>query len=94
MLHWHHQAVEQSKRWKRVEVDWRGTPRETLPLAFKYLKEILSADEYERMVLEWGAGHREVRVENGFVVTCLTPERSSSADRKAEAISAKSSSAQ
>ena len=74
MLHGHRKAVDQAARWKRVQADWQATPRATLPLAFKYLKEILSADEYERMVVEWDAGHREVRIENGFIVTCLTPQ--------------------
>jgi hypothetical protein len=66
-------------RWARVRADWRTLPRSTLPLAFTYLKEVLSAEEYERMVREYQDGHREVRIENGFIVTCLTPYRRANA---------------
>jgi hypothetical protein len=27
------------------------------------------------MVREYQDGHREIRIENGFIVTCLTPDR-------------------
>ena len=73
MLQGHRQAVDQATRWRRVQADWREAHRDTLPLAFKYLKEILSVEEYERMVEEWKTGDREVRLENGFIVTSLTP---------------------
>jgi hypothetical protein len=73
MLHGHRAAVE-ATRWKRIDADWRNIQRTTLPLAFDHLKGVLSAEEYQRMVREWEAGHREVRIENGYVITCLTPE--------------------
>jgi hypothetical protein len=73
MLHGNRQAVNEATQWRRVEASWRSLPRNTLPLAFKHLREVLSSGEYERMVQEWQAGHREVRIENGFIVTCLTP---------------------
>jgi hypothetical protein len=61
-------------RWTRVKPEWRSAPGNTLPLAFTYLKEILSTQEYERMVREYQDGKREVRIENGFIVTCFVPE--------------------
>jgi hypothetical protein len=59
-------------RWTRVKSEWRSG--NTLPLAFTYLKEILSTQEYERMVREYQDGKREVRIENGFIVTCFVRE--------------------
>ena len=59
-------------RWTRVKSEWRSG--NTLPLAFSYLEEILSTQEYERMVREYQDGKREVRIENGFIVTCFVPE--------------------
>ena len=58
-------------RWARVKADWRAA-RDTLPLAFAHLKEVLSAEEYERMVREYRSGEREVRIDNNLIVTCLT----------------------
>ena len=69
ILHGHRQAANEATQWRRVEASWRSLPRNTLPLAFKHLREVLSAEEYARMVREWEAGHREVRIENGFIVT-------------------------
>jgi hypothetical protein len=65
--------TEECTRWLRVKPTWRSMERETLPLAFHHLKEMLSAEEYDRIVAEWRAGHREVRVENGFVTMCYKP---------------------
>ena len=73
MLQGHRQTVDQGTRWRRVQADWRETHRDTLPSAFEYLREILSVEEYERMVKEYETGYREVRLENGFIVTSLTP---------------------
>jgi hypothetical protein len=42
-----------------------------------HLKEILSAEEYERMVCKYRDGKREVRMEGGFIVTCFLPEADS-----------------
>jgi hypothetical protein len=36
------------------------------------LKALLPATEYERMLAECQRGEREVRLENGFVMTCLS----------------------
>jgi hypothetical protein len=36
---------------------------------------VLSVEEYERMVREYQDGHREVRIENGFILTCLSADR-------------------
>jgi hypothetical protein len=60
-------------RWARVKPEWRSLPKDTLPLAFDYLKSVLSAEEYDRMVRQYQRGQREVRIENGFIVTCFTP---------------------
>jgi hypothetical protein len=54
------QAVDQATRWRRVQANWREVHR-TLPLAFEYLKKILSVEEYERTVKECETGYREVR---------------------------------
>jgi len=74
MLHGHQQAVDEATRWQRIDANWTNLPRTTLPLAFNHLKHVLSADEYQRMVREWEAGHREIRVEDGYVITCFTPQ--------------------
>ncbi len=60
-------------RWARVKSEWRSLPKDTLPLAYDYLKSVLSAEEYDRMVRQYQRGQREVRIENGFIVTCFTP---------------------
>jgi hypothetical protein len=60
-------------RWARVKPEWRSLPKDTLPLAFDYLQSVLSAEEYDRMVRQWQSGQRDVRIENGFIVTCFTP---------------------
>lgn len=60
-------------RWTRVKPEWRTLPKDTLPLAFDYLQSVLSAEEYDRMVRQYQNGQREVRIENGFIVTCFTP---------------------
>jgi hypothetical protein len=62
-------------RWQRVHAEWHASPRDALPLAFTHLKQILSAEEYDRMAQEYRHGRRDVRVENGFIVTCFTPNR-------------------
>jgi hypothetical protein len=59
--------------WKYLEAEWRSTGRNNLPVAFSHLKNMLSAEEYGRMVREYQQCKREVRVENGFIVTCFTP---------------------
>jgi hypothetical protein len=56
-----------------VKPEWRSLPKNTLPLAFDYLQSVLSAEEYARMVRQWRSGQRDVRIENGFIVTCFTP---------------------
>lgn len=40
-------------RWARVKPEWRTPPKNTLPLAFNYLKSVLSAEEYDRMVRQY-----------------------------------------
>jgi hypothetical protein len=67
-----YQAAD-STRWTRVKSEWRSSSGKTLPHAFTHLKEILSAEEYGRMVREYGEGKREVRIEDGFIVTCFVP---------------------
>jgi hypothetical protein len=42
--------------------------------ALRALKVILSASEYDAMVSQCQSGEREVRVENGFVLTCFSPK--------------------
>jgi hypothetical protein len=60
-------------RWRYVEPNWRSGSLDGLPDAFVHLKDMLSLDEYGRMVREYRTGQREVRIENGFVVTTFTP---------------------
>ena len=60
-------------RWARVKPEWRSLPKDTLPLAFDYLQSVLPAEEYDRMVRQWRSGQRDVRIENGLIVTCFTP---------------------
>jgi hypothetical protein len=62
-------------RWKRVEAEWRSFEGDSLPAAFGHLKHMLPIEEYEGMVREYRDGRREVRIENGFIVTCFTPGR-------------------
>lgn len=38
-------------RWARVKPEWRSLPKDTLPLAFDYLKSVLSAEEYARLLV-------------------------------------------
>jgi hypothetical protein len=42
--------------------------------ALRALKRMLPASEYERMADECQRGEREVRIENGFVMTYLSPK--------------------
>ena len=41
--------------------------------ALRALKSILSASEYEAVAAQCQSGEREVRVENGFVMSCFSP---------------------
>jgi hypothetical protein len=41
--------------------------------ALEILKKLLTASEYDRMESEWRNGLREIRLEDGFIITCLTP---------------------
>ena len=41
--------------------------------ALTALKSLLTASEYEVMAAQCQRGEREVRLVNGFVVTCLSP---------------------
>lgn len=41
--------------------------------ALRALKSILPASEYEVMVDQCQRGERELRLENGFVLTCFSP---------------------
>ena len=42
--------------------------------AFKALKKIVPADEYEQMVAECQRGEREIRIEEEFVMTWFSPK--------------------
>ena len=42
--------------------------------ALRALKKVLPATEYEQMAAECQRGERELRLENGFVMTCLSPK--------------------
>ncbi len=37
------------------------------------LKKVLPGPDYDRMESEWRNGEREIRLEDGFIITCLTP---------------------
>lgn len=41
--------------------------------ALAALSSLVAKDEFERMEREVRCGLREIRIENGFVITCLTP---------------------
>jgi hypothetical protein len=41
--------------------------------ALEILRKLLPASEYDRMESEWRSGLREIRLEDGFIITCLTP---------------------
>jgi len=41
--------------------------------ALEILKRMLPAPDYDRMESEWRNGLREIRLEDGFIITCLTP---------------------
>jgi hypothetical protein len=41
--------------------------------ALEILKKVLPASEYDRMESEWRNGQREIRLEDGCIITCLTP---------------------
>ena len=71
----HYKGTDIWTRWARVEPVWRSEQDREVRLAFQALQEILPAPEYDKMVLEWKMGTREIRIENGFIVTCLTPEQ-------------------
>jgi hypothetical protein len=40
---------------------------------FRALGRLLDRDEYEDMLAQWRFGHREIWIENGFVMTRYTP---------------------
>ena len=41
--------------------------------ALEILKTVLPAPDCDRMESEWRSGLREIRLEDGFIITCLTP---------------------
>ena len=41
--------------------------------ALEILKKVLPAPDYDRLESEWRNGLREIRLEDGFIITCLTP---------------------
>jgi hypothetical protein len=60
------------------DVAWRSRDREPKSGArdrtgFGNLKVMLPAPDYYRMESEWQDGLREIRLEGGFIITCLTP---------------------
>ena len=77
MLRGHKQAVDLATRWKQVQANWRDA---LLPPAFEYLKAVVASEEYDRYAEAFRAGLLEIRIENGFIVTCLTPKHCSTAD--------------
>jgi len=68
----HKQAADLATRWKQVQANWRDAH---LPPAFEYLKAVVSSEEYEQYAAAFRAGDLEIRIENGFIVTCLTPKQ-------------------
>ena len=66
----HKQAVDLATRWKQVQANWRYAH---LPPAFAYLKAVVTSEEYERYIDAFRAGQLEIRIDNGYIVTCLTP---------------------
>jgi hypothetical protein len=53
-----------------------GQARPKAEAALKVLKSMLSQSEYQRIVDECERGEREVRLDNGFVMMTLSPNRS------------------
>ena len=43
-------------------------------VALKALKKMLPANEYDQMAAECQRGEREIRIEDGFVMTCFSPK--------------------
>jgi hypothetical protein len=68
----HKQGADLATRWKQVQANWRDAH---LPPAFEYLKAVVSSEEYEQYAAAFRAGHLEIRIENGFIVTCFTPKQ-------------------
>ena len=51
-----------------------GVRAQQMAEALRELKSILPATEYEAMADQCQRGEREVRLENGFVLTCFSPK--------------------
>jgi len=60
--------ADRSKAWQKAGGDRNeGTPElDALALA-------VSPREFPEMLSQWQRGEREVRIENGFLMTCYTP---------------------
>jgi hypothetical protein len=60
----------------RAPRTWTEAPQR-VPLrtgaALEILKKVLPASEYDRMESEWRNGLREIRLEDGFIITCRIP---------------------
>jgi hypothetical protein len=56
---------------------WTETAQRVAPpqtkAALEILKRVLPPPDYDRMESEWRNGQREIRLEDGFIITCLTP---------------------
>jgi hypothetical protein len=56
------------------ETAQRVAPPQT-KAALEILKRVLLPPDYDRMESEWRSGQREIRLEDGFIITCLTPRQ-------------------
>jgi hypothetical protein len=67
--------------WRRVQFSARGCTevsateerkREYISTIFTALGKLVSTEEYDEMLGQWRLGLREIWIDNGFVMTCLT----------------------
>jgi hypothetical protein len=52
-----------------------GCGKEYSSATFTALSKLVDGEEYEEMLAQWRLGLREIWLEDGFVMTCLTPKQ-------------------
>jgi hypothetical protein len=60
--------ADRSKPWKKA-----GGVRHPDNPELATLAQAVSPGEFQDMLAQWQRGEREVRIENGFLMTCYTP---------------------
>jgi hypothetical protein len=69
-------VVWSAKSQARERAAAEESERRLLVPAFRALTALLPVEEYRQIYTEWERGHREIRIDNGFIMMCFTPERS------------------